>query len=85
MLPSVSYNLTILSVEPDKPESNGYNSSKIIDTMCYFSTQQKCAKMTFKGEKKHFYERYLLYWGIRNFQDTKCLHHRLWVWQCWSL
>lgn len=59
MLPSVSYNLTILSVEPEKPEGNGYNISKIIDMMCHFSIQQNCAKMTFKQEKKYFYESYL--------------------------
>lgn len=52
MLLSVSYDLTILSVEPDKPEGNGYNTNKVIDMMCHFSTQQKCAKMTFKQDKK---------------------------------
>lgn len=44
MLPSVSCDLTILSVEPDRPESNGYNISKIIDMVCHFTIQQNCAK-----------------------------------------
>lgn len=48
-----------MSVEPEKPEGNGYNISKIIDMMCHFSIQQNCAKMTFKQEKKYFYESYL--------------------------